>query len=79
MNAASARIMDKLWRGSLPTDDPVTTWGGSGSGLPCDGCDVTIPSSEQEHEEDMPDGRTLHFHVACAGLWRVLKDSRPGR
>ena len=74
---ASARIMDKLWQRTLPTDEPVKLWGGLGSGLPCDGCDVAILSSEPEHEVEMANGRTLRFHVACNGLWRVLKDARP--
>jgi hypothetical protein len=75
--AASARIMDKLWQRILPTDGPVKTWGGYGSGLPRDGCDVAITSTEPEHEVEMADGRTLRFHVACDGLWRVLKETRP--
>ena len=51
--------------------------GGYGSGLTCDGCDAPITSSEPEHEEEMSDGRTLRFHVACDGLWRVLKQALP--
>jgi hypothetical protein len=78
MDAASARIMDKLWQGTLPADDPVRLRGGLGSGLPCDGCDAVIASSEPEHEVEMPDGRTLlRFHVACTGLWRALKQAMP--
>lgn len=75
--AAAARITEKLWQGTLPADDPAKLWGGPGSGLPCDGCDIVISSSEPEHEVEMPDGRTRRFHVACSGLWRVLKDALP--
>jgi hypothetical protein len=77
MDAASARITEKLWQGTLPADDPVKMWGGDGSGLPCDGCDMVIPVNQLEHEVEMPGGRTLRFHVACAGLWRVLKQALP--
>ena len=77
MAAASARITEKLWEGTLPADDPAKFWGGKGSGLPCNGCDTVISSSEPEHEVEMSDGRTLRFHVACSGLWRVLKDALP--
>ena len=77
MDEASRRITDKLWRGILPTDDSVKTWAGYGTGLTCDGCDAPITSSEPEHEEEMSDGRTLRFHVACDGLWRVLKQALP--
>lgn len=75
--AAAARITEKLWQGTLPADDPARLWGGPGSGLPCDGCDAVISSSEPEHEVEMPDGRTRRFHVACCGLWRVLKQALP--
>jgi TolA-binding protein len=77
MDAASARITEKLWQGTLPADDPAKFWGGKGSGLPCDGCDTVISSSEPEHEVEMPDGRILRLHVACSGLWRVLKQALP--
>ena len=77
METPSERITHKLWQGNLPPDDPVKTWGGRGSGLKCDGCDMPILSSESELESDMPDGRTLRFHVACDGLWRVLKEALP--
>ena len=77
MDEAGRRITDRLWRGALPADEPVKTWGGRGSGLNCDGYDVPILPSESELESDMPDGRTLRFHVACDGLWRVLKETLP--
>jgi len=79
MEAASERITQKLWVGTLPADDPVKTWGGFGSGLECDGCDVVITSKEPEHELQMQNGRVLRFHVACAGLWKVLKEALPDR
>jgi hypothetical protein len=79
MDPASERIQDKLWRGILPNVEPVKTWGGPGSGLRCDGCDIPILPKEAEHEVDLPDGRTLRFHVACAGLWQVLRKALPER
>ena len=79
MKAPSERITSKLWVGSLPIDDPVKTWGGYGSDLECDGCDGPITPKEPEHEHQMQNGRVLRFHVACAGLWRVLKQALPDR
>ena len=79
MKAPSEWITYKLWVGSLPSDDPGKTWGGSGSDLECDGCDVPITSKEPEHEHQMPNRRVLRFHVACAGLGRVLKQALPDR
>lgn len=77
MDAASERITHKLWVGTLPADDPAKTWGGPGSSFECDGCDVAITSEEPEHELQMQNGRVLRFHVACAGLWKVLKQELP--
>jgi hypothetical protein len=77
MDETGRRITDKLWRGTLPADEPVKMWGGSGSGGPCDGCDLVIGSDESEHEMEMSNGRVLKFHVTCAALWRVLKQARP--
>ena len=58
MDAASERITDKLWQGTLPADDPVKLWGSNASGLAGDGCDEVVPSSDPEHEVEMadPDG-----------------------
>jgi len=77
MEEASRRITDKLWRRVLPSEEAVKVWGGVGSGLKCDGCDLPILPSEPELEVEMPDARTLRFHVACDGLWRVLKRTLP--
>jgi len=79
METPSERITEKLWLGALPSDDPVQTWGGQGTSLPCDGCDLPILPSESEIEVDLPGGRRLRFHVACDGLWRVLKGALPDR
>jgi hypothetical protein len=78
MDPVSARIMDKLVQGTLPAADPLKLSGGYGTGLLCDGCDVGITSNEKEQQVEMPNGRALRFHVPCHGLWRALKESRPG-
>ena len=52
-------------------------WDGKGPGKSCDGCDERISSSDAEHEVAIPDGRTLRFPVACAELWRALKQAMP--
>jgi len=54
MDEAGRRIVDKVWRGALPADEPVKTWGGRSSSLKCDDCDVPILPSESELESDMP-------------------------
>lgn len=79
MAEGSRRITDKLWRRALPTEEPVKVWGGVGSGLKCDGCDVPILPSEPELEVEMPDARALRFHVACDGLRRRVQRGSLGR
>jgi hypothetical protein len=49
------------------------TWAGYGNGTICDGCDMDIHPKEVEYEVEVETGRTLHFHLACVGLWQVLR------
>jgi hypothetical protein len=76
MEISYRRVTDKLRKGTLPADDPVKGWCSNGSGLPCAGCDDVISSGDAEHEVVMSDGRSLRFHVKCAGVWRILKQAR---
>ena len=73
----SERITEKLWAGTLPSDDPIHTWGGPGSGLKCDGCDLVISPEEYEHELHMKNERVMHFHVVCSNLWQILRGALP--
>jgi hypothetical protein len=78
MDPASQRIRDKLWYGLLPNVAPAKTQGAIGTGHTlCDGCDATIRLKEPERNVELADGKTLHFHVACAGLWQVLRTALP--
>lgn len=80
MDPAAQRIRDKLWYGILPNVSPLKTRSGQGTGHKlCDGCDVTIWPKEAEQEVEVKGGRTLRFHVACAGLWQVLRSALPRR
>ena len=73
MDLASQRIRDKLRYGILPSCEPVMSWAGYGNGTLCDGCDMAIQPKEVEYEVDLENGQTLHLHVACVGLWQVLR------
>jgi hypothetical protein len=42
VDITSERIIDKLWRGTLPAAEPVKLWGGSGPAY--DGCDLVVTS-----------------------------------
>jgi hypothetical protein len=73
MDIIVARIHAKLADGLLPNDGPASSWGGHGSGKPCDGCGDLIQSAELEHELLFDDRPSLHFHVACDLIWESLR------
>jgi hypothetical protein len=73
MDMTAAKIRAKLADGLLPTDLPTTSWGGQGSGKPCDGCGELIQSTELEHELVFDDRPSLRFHVACDLIWQSLR------
>jgi hypothetical protein len=73
MDLASQRIRDKLRWGILPDAEPIRIWAGYGNGTVCDGCEISIEPKEVEHEVELENGRTLHFHIACARLWLSLR------
>jgi hypothetical protein len=73
MDMTAAKIRTKLADGLLPTDLPITSWGGHGSGKPCDACGELIQSTELEHELDFDDHPSMRFHVACDLIWRNVR------
>jgi hypothetical protein len=62
-------VRAKIESGKLPITRPEKVWAGYGRGCACDVCDQRITAADAEYEADLPDGRTLHFHQACLGLW----------
>jgi hypothetical protein len=69
-------IRAKLAEGSLPTDEPVKTWAGYGSGQPCAACDAPILPAQVEYEPEMADGATFKMHLGCHGLWNAVRIRR---
>jgi hypothetical protein len=63
-------IADKIARGVLPSNKPLTLWAGHGSGRPCDACDKPIARTEFEYDLDLPGDLIIRFHDACAGFWQ---------
>jgi hypothetical protein len=52
--------------------EPLRTWAGHGTGVPCNGCGQTIQAHEIEYEVEMPPGSdalSLNFHLACYRSW----------
>jgi hypothetical protein len=78
MDAPAQMIRGKLSTGLLPRQDASTMFAGYGTGAPCAGCDLAIRPSDVEHEMVFEDGRAFAFHLACANIWRALKDAPAG-
>jgi hypothetical protein len=63
------RIREMLRTGSLPCDEPTSTWGGNGSGHHCVVCRERIDETEVEYEVDLPSAKSLRLHRRCHALW----------
>lgn len=55
----------------LPYQEPLRTWAGRGTGVPCNLCRAPIRAQDIEYEVELPAGesRGLHFHFNCYRLW----------
>ena len=70
------KISAKLDAGTLPREVEGKMFAGYGTGHPCDACETTIANTQVEWEFDSPDGRTVRFHLGCAGLWEAERRRR---
>lgn len=79
--ALRARARERLRQGRLPRIKAARTWGGLGSGLPCDLCDAAILSSEPEFELQLDlsaPSESVRFHRQCHTIWsEALEDPLP--
>jgi hypothetical protein len=76
MEALRARAREMLRAGRLPRARAVRTWGGRGSGAPCELCGTAILSSEPEFEVQLelsPSAPSLRFHRACHAVWETVR------
>ncbi len=65
-----ARIQARLTDGRLPDDEPVKTYTFyAREEYRCAGCDERLHPAHLEREVEMADGRRLHLHISCHGLW----------
>lgn len=76
MDDVVRKICDKVSEGLLPIQDPITTWAGYGTGVPCDCCDARIDATQIEHELELPGDRVLRLHASCEAMWRQFKTQR---
>ena len=60
-------------RQTLPYQEPLRTWAGRGTGVPCNLCRAPIKAQDIEYEVELlaPAGSShgLHFHFNCYRLW----------
>jgi len=75
--ALRTRARERLRQGQLPHTKPARTWGGVGSGLPCDLCGAAILSSEPEFELQLDlraPSESLRFHRQCHSIWSEVRE-----
>jgi hypothetical protein len=84
MGEPKAEDLEALWArarlllrdGRLPRVKAARTWGGTGSGAPCELCGAAILSNEPELEielESAPSDTSLRFHRQCHALWDAVR------
>jgi hypothetical protein len=65
-------IRAKIAATTLPREEPVKLWVGSGSGHLSSACETPILASQSEYEPDYADGRApIRLHLGCHGLWEA--------
>jgi hypothetical protein len=69
MAEVAALVRQKIAAGTLPTETPLKSWVGKGSGKPCEACDLVVTPGDMEFEVDMPEVRTLRSHRDCFKVW----------
>jgi hypothetical protein len=76
IEALRGRAREMLRAGRLPHTKAVRTWGGRGSGAPCELCGMVISSSEPEFEVQLEltsSAPSLRFHRACHAVWETAR------
>jgi hypothetical protein len=73
---APNKIREKMDLGILPREAPPKMYAGYGKGEPCAGCETPILPAQVEYQWDSADGRTLRFHLGCAGHWEAERRRR---
>ena len=65
--------VEQAERQALPYQEPLRTWAGRGTGVPCNLCRAPISTQDIEYEVELlasaGNSRGLHFHFNCYRLW----------
>jgi len=75
-DALATRARERIEQGQLPCAKAARTWGGRGSGLPCNLCDIAILETEPEMEVEFDTSTTPHvlrFHLQCHSAWDAVR------
>lgn len=64
---------EAIGAGQVPAEQPTGTWGGNGSGAPCNICTLPISSHdigfEVEFSQKGARARSCHLHSRCFAAW----------
>jgi hypothetical protein len=74
--ALRARARERISRGRLPRVKAARTWGGLGSGLSCDLCDMVILATQPEFEVQIDlaaPAEVVRFHRHCHTVWDLVR------
>jgi hypothetical protein len=74
--AVAGTIQEQGERRGVPYQEPVRTWAGRGTGVPCNLCGTPIKAQDIEYEVELlspasGDLRGLHFHFNCYRAWEA--------
>lgn len=67
-------VQAKLESGALPRYGSVQLWGGAGTGLPCDACELPVEVNHAEITADLDSDEaqsTLRLHPHCFSIWQA--------
>ena len=67
-----------LAAGTVPRDNPVKMWAGTGTGSQCVICGERLRPNDVEYEIEFASGRALVLDRQCHELWDECRASRDG-
>ena|SRR5690348_626824 len=79
-----AKIASRVRAGILPSEKPARTYAGTGEGVTCDCCGLTITELDVQYEVDFMTSvdeapRTLVAHRDCHRIWQRLTETAGAR
>jgi hypothetical protein len=69
-----AAVIEALDAGTLPRDQPVKVWAGTGTERPCAACGSTLTPGDVEFELDFGSGVSVIVDRHCYAIWDEQRD-----